>query len=376
MQDIQKLDTHFWTETTLSKKDVKVYDVCRAPFRVHGLMIPNEEADYFHRMPLDAAKAVSEAVASLQGCTAGGRVRFRTNSSYLAIHAELDFVSKMRHMPLAGSAGFDLYAAIDGKEIYLQSFIPPQSIDEDKIFEMEYNLLTVKTYKSQSDKAEERESNVFDQMTEYTLNFPLYSYVKRLYILLDENAKVEAPKEYRYEKPVVFYGSSITQGACASRPGNCYPSILSRRLGFDYVNLGFSGNARGELAMAEYIADLPMQVFVLDYDYNAPSVEYLKDTYEPFFQAIRQKQLKLPIICVSRLFGRTRSDLERRDFIKASVEKWRGNGDSNVYFVDGYRFREAFHAGDSMVVDGCHPGDLGFWCMAEVIGEALEKVFS
>ncbi len=358
MQDFQKLDINFSLKTKLSKENIEIYDVCNPPFKVYGLILPENEEDCFHRMPLEEARKVSEAVSMLQMNTAGGRVRFKTDSSYIAVHAEIDSVTKMGHMPLAGSAGFDLYANRAGKETYLHSFIPPQSIDTDKVFESEYHVF---------------ESS--GQMQEYTLNFPLlYSCVRKLYIILDKEAKVEAPKNYRFENPVVYYGSSITQGACASRPGNSYQSIISRRFNIDYVNLGFSGNAKGELSMAEYIADMKMHTFVFDYDFNAPDLEFLRNTHEPFYKIVRKKNPTLPIICISKPFGKGKTDWERRNLIKSNVDKWKSEGDKYIYFVDGYEFREMFHAGDSIVVDGTHPNDLGFWCMAELIGNKLSEV--
>lgn len=109
----------------------------------------------------------------------------------------------------------------------------------------------------------------------------------------------QAPK-YAVKKPVVYYGSSITQGACASRPGNCYESILSRRLDCDYINLGFSGSAKGEDAIVDYIIGLDMSVFVMDYDYNAPTPEHLEKTHSKMFKAIRAEHPTLPIIIMPR----------------------------------------------------------------------------
>ena len=116
---------------------------------------------------------------------------------------------------------------------------------------------------------------------------------------LDTGAAIRPAPSYPNKK-VVFYGSSITQGACASRPGNSYEAMVARRFGFDYVNLGFSGNAKGEDTMAAYIAGLDMDVFVYDYDHNAPTLEHLAKTHEPFFNIIREKRPDLPVVMISR----------------------------------------------------------------------------
>ena len=106
-------------------------------------------------------------------------------------------------------------------------------------------------------------------------------------IELEDDAKLETPTPYTLERPMVFYGSSITEGGCATRPANAYTALLSRWLDADYINLGFSGSAKGEMEIANYIAGLDMSVFILDYDHNAPTIEHLAETHEPFFKMIR-----------------------------------------------------------------------------------------
>ena len=126
----------------------------------------------------------------------------------------------------------------------------------------------------------------------FTINFPLYQGVNSLYIGLKEGSVIKEAPEYETTAPFVYYGSSITQGGCASRPGSAYQNILSRHLQWDHINLGFSGSCKGEDEMAYYIASLDMSVFVYDYDHNAPTVEHLKNTHEIFFKKIKIKQHK------------------------------------------------------------------------------------
>ncbi len=115
-----------------------------------------------------------------------------------------------------------------------------------------------------------------------------------------EGITPEKPAPYRMEKPVLFYGSSITQGGCASRPGNCCSAMVSRLLDCMIWNLGFSGNAKGEAELAEYIANVPLGAMVYDYDHNAPSADHLERTHLPFLRTILEKQPELPVVIVSR----------------------------------------------------------------------------
>ncbi|MBR6916255.1 MAG: hypothetical protein IKN36_07835, partial [Clostridia bacterium] len=178
-------------------------------------------------------------------------------------------------------------------------------------------------------------------------------------------------------KPVLFYGSSITQGACASRPGLSYPAILGRRLDFEVINLGFSGSARGERVVAELIASLPLSAFVFDYDHNAESAEELERTHEPFFKIVREAQPSLPIIMISKadgLSGREQT-LKRRDVIKKNYESALARGDRNVWFIDGTLIYG--DDAENCTVDNAHPNDIGFRHMVDaiypVLKEALEK---
>ena len=177
---------------------------------------------------------------------------------------------------------------------------------------------------------------------------------------------------YRYACPVVYYGSSITQGGCASRPGNAYPAILSRMLDCDFVNLGFSGNAKGEAEMADYIAGLPMSVFVYDYDHNADTSR-LQRTHARMFGIIRERQPQLPVIMLSRPQPYLdEGERARRRIIEETFQSALRAGDKNVYFIDGSSLLHRF-GGDSGTVDRCHPNDLGFMCMADGIRETLQR---
>ena len=343
--DISKIDNNFAERRDVSsKKDIHFYSVENSPFKVYGVF---KKEGLYRRMPEDVAKNVSDGVYYLHTNTAGGRVRFRTDSSYVAIRAELDSVGKMPHFALAGSGGFDLYA----DNIYVNTFVPPYDLKDE--------------YESCIDLGSEGVKDI-------TVNFPTYSNVRALYIGVSENAIIEAPAPYENEAPVVFYGSSITQGGCCSRPGATYQSIVSRRFNWDYVNLGFSGNARAEDEMINYINSLEMSLFVLDYDHNAPNEDHLRATHEKMFTAIREAHPSLPIIIMSRpkhylnVYER-----ERLNIISATYKNAVAKGDTNVYLLTGSDLTAL--CGNEGTVDNCHPTDFGFAAMAKAICDLIEK---
>jgi len=149
-------------------------------------------------------------------------------------------------------------------------------------------------------------------------------------------------------------------------------------LNLDFRNLGFSGQAKGEAALAQWMATLPMSVFVCDYDYNAPTPEHLENTHYPLYEIIREKNPQVPYIMITRpnywTAPRMREDvLRRRDIVMRSYLKAREAGDKNVYFIDGMSFQTAPHTYEYSV-DGVHPNDAGFVRMADVIGTVIRHV--
>ncbi len=347
--DITKVDKNFIVKDKIDKEDVKLYNVNEAPFKVYGVQYLD---GCFRRLDEEVAKSVSEGVHAHHKHAAGGRIRFKTNSPYIAIYVKLANAAKMPHFAFTGSIGMDLYIKVNGKERYVNTFVPKLEIREEFV-----SVLNIG----------------FAGMNEYTINLPLYSGVKEMYIGLAENTTVLEAEPYKYEKPIVFYGSSITQGGCASRPGNCYTSMVSRRLNANHINLGFSGNAKGEDAIAEYIAGLDMSVFVYDYDHNAPTVEHLSATHERMFKIIREKNPDLPILIMSRpRYVWDEAITQRYEVVKNTFENAKANGDNNVYLLGGKELSAACKNEGS--VDNCHPNDWGFAAMADAVYNVLKDV--
>lgn len=345
MSKISQIDPNFKIPEYVQKEDLCYVDVQTEPFKVYGVFF---EGGKFRRLPAALAKSLGVGIEYLHSNTSGGRVRFVTDSSYIAIHAELSKIDIMSHFALTGSFGLDLYA--DGE--YYGTFVPPADMTDGYDHILEF-----------SEK----------KLREITIHMPLYCDVSQLLVGLQNTAQVEEAKPYGYDKPVVYYGHSITQGACSTRPGNSYPNILSRRLNVDHINLGFSGNCKGEPQLAEYIADLDMQAFVMDYDHNAPDIEHLKATHEPFFKIIREKNPDLPVIFMtSTAQARFFDDQQgRKEVIRKTYQNALDAGDKNVYFMDGSNI---YQGCDGATVEGCHANDLGFWLQAGAVESVLKNI--
>ncbi len=348
------LDKNFEIKTTLDLPDVKFFDVREEPFEIYGLYDAKNQA-VFKRMPDEIANQMNINIQHLYLNTAGGRVRFSTDSPYVAIHAEYIEVSHHSHMTLINDAGFDLYedSPTDGVSVYRGAFKPP------------YNL---------SSALESSCSLGEKKLRYFTINFPPYSSVKSLHIGIQEGAVLGEGAKYKNKRPILYYGSSITQGACASRPGNSYQNMISRSFGLDYINLGFSGNGKAEDVIVDYMSTIDMSVFVSDYDHNAPNAEYLAKTSLNMYQKIRCAHPDIPYIMLSRPdFDANYNDsIKRRDAIIDTYRFAKQQGDKNVYFIDGEGiFRGEFS--DCCTVDKTHPNDLGFAYMARAISCELRR---
>ncbi len=341
---IEEIDKNFEGKLSDDGKTV-FYDASQPPFTVHGLL---RDEDGYYRLPYSLAAQTNEGVEALNLHTAGGRVRFMTDAGRIVIRAQMRSVIKMSHMTVTGSSGFDLYSG----GVFKGAFIPPFDFEDGYTCEIETGG---------------------SEMREITIHFPLYCGVTRLEIGIPPGSRLMKAPGYAVSLPVVFYGSSITQGGCASRPGNAYDNILSMRLSCEHINLGFSGSAKGERCMAEYIAGLEMSAFIMDYDHNAPDPAHLEATHGPFFEIIREKNPSLPVIMLSRPQPNPDSeDFIRRDIIKKTFDSAQGNGDRNVYFIDGIEMMN-IPGGDSATVDKYHPNDLGFYLMAKAVEPVLRK---
>lgn len=331
-------------------ENIKFYKPYESPFEIFGLYGSYEENGYC-RIPDSVAKATSSRVVELYRNTAGGRIRFKTDSDVLVIRTK-NRSAMTYHTTPAMRSGYDVYIDRPQGAICLGCTKPePFSLTE---YEFTYNL-----------GAGEKE---------LTVNMPLYGNVEEVSIGLRENATVSQHTPYKYNTPVVFYGSSITQGACASRPGKSYEAIISRKYDLNYTNLGFSGACRAENAIVEYMATLPMSAFVSDYDHNAPDCEHLEVTHHYLYETIRKSHPDIPYFMITKPDFRFNEDcISRRDVVMKSYLEARAAGDKKVYFIDGSAFFNGADIND-MTLDCCHPNDEGFGRMAAYIGDVIAKV--
>ncbi|BBI36579.1 SGNH/GDSL hydrolase family protein [Cohnella abietis] len=346
-----------------SESDLKWVSALEAPFRVTGLPWLDRDGVY-RRLPVHPSHEIRPEVDRLANNTTGVQVRFRTDSPNLYVRVKLADKYSMYQMAATGQCGVDCYIGAIGNQKYINT--------------------------SRFDfTQEEYESVLFDSLTremrEITLNLPLYQGVAELHIGVAPSSEIAAFPGFPVDKKVLLYGTSITHGACATRPGMAYPNILSRMFPLEFVNLGFSGNAQGEPELAHLISQIEAPgLLILDYEANTPSTERLRESLPEFIRIYRDRHPDVPILVLSQIrLAREAFDgelvsrrEERKRIQREEVDRQRAAGDLNVHFFDG-----ALLLGEDpqdCTTDGIHPSDLGYARIATtlrpVIAELLNAV--
>lgn len=352
MSNISEIDRNFAVDDNVSREGMGWFDPKQPPFALHGLLFDD---DGYKRMDSAVAKAVNDGVFTLHRHTSGGRVTFETDSKYIAIYVKCG-IAQSSTMPLTSYTGFDLYLEReDGSLEFTNVFVPPVSVNGS--YQGIFNF---------------REPG----MHKVLIHFPLYNAVEALYIGLDQTSVINSYSPYVSELPVIYYGSSITQGGCVSRPGNAFPAIASRLSKRDFWCYGFSGSARGESEMAEYIAAQPMSAFVLDYDHNdCDNRERLAKQHPMFYQTVRASHPDIPIIIMTAPYAaRPFYDdhpRQSKEILRQTYDNAKAAGDW-VYFIDGGVLFGADK--DAALVDRIHPGDVGHLMMAHAVVQCLEDI--
>ena len=345
--DIAKIDKKFdLTENVFGNEELTRYRIPDRNFSLHGVFLDENEG--FVRMPVSVAKTVSPGVEHLNHDTSGGRLCFSTDSKRLELSVTYDYIWPMQHMTLLASSGFILIKDTPYGRRFVKIF--PPSFKDETGFTSLINLDG-------------------DGMANYILYFPLYGRVKSLSIGLDKIANVATFKAYRNISPIIYYGSSITQGGCASRPDNSYPAFIERKNRIDFINLGFSGNGKGEKTMREYISSINCSLFVCDFNHSGIPIKDLLENHIEVYRAFRSKNPLTPILILSKthiLDDKKTDNSEREKIILDTYLSAVSSGDKNVYFLSGHDMFDK-SVNQFVTVDTDHPTDLGFYLMAEKI---------
>ena len=312
------------------------------------------EGEYFHRVDTAKYCTMPPTVKKLFTNSAGLAISFTTNSPVIKAKWMVPDNYQLPNLTRVAQKGLDLYIKRDGKWQFAGVGIPGGVTTEKVLVD-----------------------NMGTEEKECLLYLPLYDELKSLEIGVSSDAHIRKG-ENPFKEKIVVYGSSILQGASASRPGMAYPARLSRSSGYNFINLGLSGNGKMEKEVAEMLADIDADAFILDCIPN-PSPKEITDRTVDFVMTLRQKHPDTPIIVIQTLIRETgnfnqkaRENVKRQnEAIAEQVEVLRKKNVKNLYFIKEDQFLGTDHEG---TVDGTHPNDLGFDRMLKKYKPAISKI--
>lgn len=304
------------------------------------------------RFPRSMQKFLPPAAYELGLQTAGVRLRLATDSSVFALRARFPEINHSDNLTQFNKRGQALY--VDGKCWSIQ--VPDTQEGEAEL------LFYHDTPR---------------RMRQLCLYLPLYGGVEILSIGVDTDAKLKAPGAFALGKPVVFYGTSITQGGCASRPGLSYEAIACRRLNLDYLNFGFSGNGKCERVLAETIATVDAACYVLDVGPNNPPAEF-RQRFGPFLNTLVDAKPQVPVIVMEPSWynwelwsAKARAEnTHRRETAREAVAREQERGGKVNFLARPSCTGEEF---SDCTIDEVHPNDLGFMQIAEALIPELKR---
>jgi hypothetical protein len=314
----------------------------------------------YDRLPARAKGRVPDIVWDLSRNSSSLFNRFRTNADALAARWTVSGTEfAITHMPATSVSGLDLYGETgDGRWRWVGVGQPTVTPGENEALLAE-----------ELDGADRR----------YTVYFPLFNNLEQVQIGIPPGASFEALTADP-APPVVYYGTSIIHGASASRSGMALPAQLGRRLGRTVIGLGFSGNGKMEVELAEHVAEIDAAVYVIDCLPNMDH-ELVRERTIPFVNALRAVRPETPVLLVEdRTFTSAwaiparmvRHEQSRAEYRKA-FDTLKSAGDANLHYLVGSHL---LGHDDEATVDSSHPTDLGFTRMADILEPLLRQLIA
>ena len=324
-------------------------------YKSSGLPFPESKREHpFDRLPEQFRKKVRKEVWDLSKNTSGISLDFSTNSSFIELHWEVLNNFAMNHMPNTGIKGLDLYIKSKNQWHYVGTGIPESKQNKHRVIQ-----------------------NMKPENRDYRIYLPLYDGIQNLEVGLENGSNLKEIAKSQHSKSIIFYGTSITQGGCASRPGASHTNIISRETNLECLNFGFSGNGRLEKNIGEIISQLDARLYIIECMQNIEQ-KTLQDKLIPLIKLIRKVKKEIPIVLVNEpMFKNEYLDIEvRKNLIKKNQQlkseyvKLKSLNISNIYLFDE---PHAIGIDDEGTVDGVHFNDLGFQRYAYYILKNLKK---
>lgn len=327
---------------------------------IHGQAWNNELKGYYYRLPHRAEEKVRKPLWDLSKSAAGLSIVFRTNAPEIQIRYQVTGGYSMAHMPATGKSGIDIYAT-DANGF--QRWCAAKYAFGDTI-RYNYSQLSY--------------TNDAGHGYEYQLFLPPYNEVKWLEIGIPEGSSFSF-LPVSQEKPIVIYGTSIAQGACASRPGMVWGNIINRKLQHPIINLGFSGNGQLEMEMFDFLTEIDAKLFIIDCMPNMTD-ERTSLIYERTIYGIRKlrQQSHAPILLVEHngYANEYSSSAAENSYRKTNIELKKAYDDLKAEGIQElyYLTKEKIGFTQDATVEAIHPSDLGMQIYADAYITKIKEI--
>ena len=337
----------FGQNYSLISKDINYFG--KDFFRLEGTLISDSlKENRYDRLPISYKEIVRKPVWDLSKSSAGMSIRFLSNSKSISVKWTILNNLKMNHMAETGIKGVDLYFKNKDNWQYLNTGRPDGIKNESTLID-----------------------NMSEEMREFKIFLPLYDGVVNIEVGIDSNSIIKKPLKNR-NKSIIFYGTSITQGGCASRPGMVHTNIISRKLDLDCINFGFSGNGRMEQPIAKLISESKPLFYVIECMPNMINPENVTNKTIPLVNTIRENNPEAPIVFVENFIPTSpildkKRENEIREMnlaLKTEYEKMISEGYNNIFYI---KSKNAIGDDNEGTVDGVHFTDLGFLRYADFL---------
>lgn len=324
---------------------------------INGLPWYDQNDHRFIRLPLTEEQNITKSAWAESLCPSSARLRFKTSSTSLRLRIDHQHDYHRHNLSDISVAGIDLYI---GPPDQMSFWMTTRPKDGTRVYEHLYF------------------EQLSSEIREFTLYLPSYAKLAELQIGIDSGAQILPPTPYEIQKPLVFYGTSVTQNASASRGSNGFVPILGRRLNADVVNLGFSGSGKGEPIMAQLMTQIDASVYVVDSVANM-DIQLMNERYEKFVRLLRNRKPDIPVVLMTKIHsaGEIQSDeaaaydLQNQPVFE-TYHKLLAEGDKNIFLFDAGKIIKP--GGDHPTIDGVHLTDRGFYMIADVLTPQLASI--
>ncbi len=319
---------------------MKYYDT--KSLRAKGLAESSLAREYpFQRLPQKYKKSVRKEVWELSENSAGVSISFLSDTTEIVVKWSIKHDLKMNHMTDAGIKGVDLYEKKNDAWHYIGTGLPNGKDNEQTLLK-----------------------GASKTLREYYLYLPLYDTVTNLQLGLDDDGIFE--EAINKNLPIVFYGTSITQGGCASRPGLVHTNIISRKLDHECINLGFSGNGNLENSVGFIMSNIDASLYIIECMYNVDK-DMVTNSTLPLIKTIRKNPVakKTPIVFIEQCIidldsihnEFINSVIEKNDELNKQVDNAINKGEKDLFMIKQIG---GIDEDSEATVDGLHFNDLGF----------------